>query len=133
MSVLASRTALRIASGGRKLGQLVVRQRDVVDRQLACPLSRRVGAHAVGHDEQVSPPAPLAGAAGRRDDERILIVRTAHSDVGDSSVLDAIVPGGRLDVHAVYGIRRLAVLLAAGDADGPVCVAETAQRRMTKD
>ena len=60
---------------------------------LAGQLAGRVGAHAVGHDEQMAAAAKLRLVLRQRDGERVLVAGPPHTDVAHGCAVHA---AGRL-------------------------------------
>ena len=79
--------AVGVVNGGddrlarRQVGPLLVGVRNVVGGDLAGEFAGGVGAHAVGHDEEVAARSPVAVVAGERHGERVLIAGAPHPDV----------------------------------------------------
>ena len=64
--------------------------RDVVHGHLARQLADRVGAHAVGHQKDVSHRAPVRVVGGGHDDVGVLIVTPTNPHVGVACVLNFV-------------------------------------------
>ena len=74
--------------GGIKIAELEIGVRNVVDGELAGELAGRVGAHAVGDDQEVSAAGPFCLVLGDDDGQRVLVVEAAHAQVAAVSDFD---------------------------------------------
>ena len=76
----------------RLVGRLVVGERDEVRGHFAGQLAGSMGAHPIGHHEQMAAPQPFVLFGSYDDDERILVVRAAQSYVAGGGVFEGVLP-----------------------------------------
>ena len=125
-------TTDRRSANGRKLRQLIVRQREVVDCHLASQLSSRMGTHSVRDNKKMATTLPLPFARRQRDDKRVLVVASTHSKIAGRGVFQRVVPRSRFSFHRRFRKERK-VENGESECSGQIKTAPNASTRQTKN